>query len=478
MEHVNSLFKNGRNRDSIKAVAKLEQILEDTEVNDTFCLTFNNLVAFLHKPKYPFQGLEISASENEVMSNQFVKNRKVSVQLPRELEVGSDKTIVFCMITASETNTSIFEVPDTVYENRLIGLSVSNRNISGLKERVNITINLTTRVNDTQDLRCVFFDFSTESYSEYGCLTIWKRGQSDVTCSCDHLTYFSVLLVSANTSASNVEILTYISLAGCSLSLISLIITVFIFICKRNMRTDIGMKIHINLVVALILLNIHFLPSGTVAVVSCSSLCYYFALSIHYYLLATFSWMALEGFHIYLLLVRVFNIYVKRYLLKLTVVGWGLPAVIVSLVAIIDRDAYGGVPLDLSNPNSTEICYITDDTVKMVTTLGGFCLVFVFNVIMLVVTVRRVLTFRNSSKRDSAQVMQDICTLLGITTLLGLPWGLIFFSFGQLTTPGIYAFCILNSLQGFFIFLWFVMSAIKKRDSASTSSKEMNTTSS
>lgn len=46
-------------------------------------------------------------------------------------------------------------------------------------------------------------------------------------------------------------------------------------------------------------------------------------LFLHWSLLATFSWMALEGFHLYLLLVRVFNIYVRRYLLKISLVGWG-----------------------------------------------------------------------------------------------------------------------------------------------------------
>jgi len=33
------------------------------------------------------------------------------------------------------------------------------------------------------------------SFSSQGCLTLWERGQSHVTCSCDHLTIFGVLLV-------------------------------------------------------------------------------------------------------------------------------------------------------------------------------------------------------------------------------------------------------------------------------------------
>ncbi|KAE8296960.1 Adhesion G-protein coupled receptor G2 [Larimichthys crocea] len=277
------------------------------------------------------------------------------------------------------------------------------------------------------------------------------------------------------------EIQTYITLIGCSLSLFALAITVMLFITNRKVRADVSMKVHINLVIALILLNVHFLPSQVVAALSSTGACLYMALCLHYSLLATFSWMAVEGFHLYLLLVRVFNIYIRRYLLKLSVVGWGVPAVIVSLVVIIDRDAYGHVPLDSDNSTSTTICYIRNDTVKMVTTVGLFCLVFIFNIIMLGVTVRRVVGLRRSKEygqSDCDRAKKDICTLLGVTILLGITWGLVFFSFGHLTVPGLYLFCILNSLQGFFIFLWFVMSLRKNKNSSPKTSSDAQSTNS
>lgn len=89
----------------------------------------------------------------------------------------------------------------------------------------------------------------------------------------------------------------------------------------RKLREDVSMKVHANLAVALILLNAHFLSSQAAAL-SSDGLCFYVALALHYSLLATFSWMALESFHLYLLLVRVFNIYIRRYMLKLGLAGW------------------------------------------------------------------------------------------------------------------------------------------------------------
>ncbi|KAL0187928.1 hypothetical protein M9458_015027, partial [Cirrhinus mrigala] len=51
--------------------------------------------------------------------------------------------------------------------------------------------------------------------------------------------------------------------------------------------------------------------------------CQALGLLLHWSLLATFTWTAIGCFHLYLLLVRAFNIYIKRYLLKLSLVGWG-----------------------------------------------------------------------------------------------------------------------------------------------------------
>ncbi|CAJ1048545.1 hypothetical protein L3Q82_008775%2C partial [Xyrichtys novacula] len=424
----------------------LEQALEETEVNETTSMSANNLIALLFKPKGPFKGLEIYASESKVTLERGDNNSKVNVRLPKELKVDSNNIIVFCMLTWTGTN----ESSDVLYEDRLVALSVRGKNISGLQERVNITMSLAVGLNETQEPRCVFLDFSTGNFSEDGCHTLWGHGQSHVTCSCDHFTYFGVILVSADLPPEHLEILSYISLIGCSLSLLVLVITVLLFCFKRKVRTDISMKVHINLAFALILLNLHFLPSQQVATLASSGLCLYFGLALHYSLLATFSWTALEGFHLYLLLVRVFNIYIQRYLLKLSLLGWGVPVVIVSVVVAIDREAYGVFPLDSSNPNSTEICYIVNNTVKMVTTVGAFSLVFFFNLIMLGVAIRRVVGLRRNKQSrqiEGDRVKRNTCTLLGITVLLGVPWGLVFFSFGYLTVPGLYAFCILNSLQ-------------------------------
>ncbi|XP_035013420.1 adhesion G-protein coupled receptor G1 isoform X2 [Hippoglossus stenolepis] len=410
MKDLSNTLKRGRIKNITETLMDLEDLLEEVDVDDNVNMAYPHLVFHLQKPNGVFNGMTIQASENEASPNSNIPNAIVNVQLPKELDAGPDNTIAFCRLTWPETNMATSGASNQLYNNTMVGLNVRHKNISGLRERVNITMILNIGINETRVPSCVFYDVTTNEYNSSGCLTLWKRGQDNITCSCDHLTYFGVLMVSAPLSDKDQEILTYISWIGCTLSLIALVVTVLIFITNRKIREDVSMKIHVNLAVALILLNIHFLPSHTVAAQSSTGLCLYMALFLHYSLLATFSWMALEGFHIYLLIVKVFNIYIKKYMLKLALVGWGIPAIIVSLVVIIDRDAYGRFTLDKSNPNNTAICYITNKIVKVVTTMGVFGLVFIFNMIMFGLTVRRVVSLHHSKESTCGTCPQGLET--------------------------------------------------------------------
>ncbi|KAK5623132.1 hypothetical protein CRENBAI_019344 [Crenichthys baileyi] len=446
-----------------KAIKKLESILEETEVNETTLISVPDLVALLQKPPKISRRIEIYANDTQAMTNADVSNRVVRVQLPTELHARVNNTIVFCIIRLTN-ETSLKDL----FDHRLIGLSVG-RSVAGLQERINITINIASSKNKKLKPKCVFLNTTAEEFliSTEGCEEV-EYNKTHVTCSCDHLTYFGVLMVSADLPPKDAEILFYITYIGCGISLFALVIAVLLFITNREVRGDDSKKIHISLAVALILLNIHFLPSQAVAAMS-SELCLYVALLLHYSLLASFTWMGLEGFHLYLLLVKVFNIYVRRYLLKLSVVGWGLPAVIVTVVVISDKGSYGRTPLDSSNV--TKVCYITDDKVKMVTTVGLFSLVFLFNLIMFGVIIKWFVgTFYGKEHRQSEcnAAKKNIFILLLLMVVLGLTWGLIFFSLGHLNTPVLYIFCIVNPLQGFFIFVYFVFALKKTKGSATT----------
>lgn len=52
-----------------RAIEILEQILTETELDESTTLTTDGLVAFLYKLKGPFEGLQISEDKNRVRLN-------------------------------------------------------------------------------------------------------------------------------------------------------------------------------------------------------------------------------------------------------------------------------------------------------------------------------------------------------------------------------------------------------------------------
>lgn len=91
----------------------------------------------------------------------------------------------------------------------------------------------------------------------------------------------------------------------------------------RKLRRDYPSKILINLSVALLGLNMLFLLDSWLSSFSNYGLCIATAATMHYFLLASFTWMGLEAVHMYFALVKVFNTYVPSYILKFCAVGWG-----------------------------------------------------------------------------------------------------------------------------------------------------------
>jgi hypothetical protein len=95
------------------------------------------------------------------------------------------------------------------------------------------------------------------------------------------------------------------------------------FSTLRKLRRDYPSKILMNLSSALLFLNLIFLLDGWVTSFGVAGLCTAVAALLHFFLLATFTWMGLEAIHMYIALVKVFNTYIHRYILKFCIIGWG-----------------------------------------------------------------------------------------------------------------------------------------------------------
>ncbi|NXH10982.1 AGRG2 protein, partial [Bucco capensis] len=343
----------------------------------------------------------------------------------------------------------------------VISSSVANLTIHNLKANVTVTLQNLKPNQNNSTVRCVFWDFNKNGghggWSHEGCIVRESRVKETV-CSCNHLTSFAVLMdLYGNTPSSPTQelVLTFISYIGCGLSAIFLSITLVIYIAFEKIRRDYPSKILIQLCAALLLLNLVFLLDSWIALYDTQGLCIAVAVFLHYFLLVSFTWMGLEAFHMYLALVKVFNTYVRKYILKFCIVGWGLPAVVVSIVLAVSPDNYGLITTGMVSVNRPdEFCWIKSRIVFYITAVGYFCLIFLINISMFVVVLIQLCRIKKKKQLGAQRKtsIQDLRSVAGLTFLLGITWGFAFFTVNEVFT---YLFTIFNTLQGFFIFIFY-----------------------
>ncbi|XP_053490698.1 uncharacterized protein LOC128613689 isoform X3 [Ictalurus furcatus] len=360
-----------------------------------------------------------------------------------------------------------------MFEARVLRIETFGHALKNLSPKlvIDFTVNRSEMIPENHKLSCQFYDETEYKWDDMGSFTNLSNNNT-VTCSYDHMTPFAVLLVDMNVLQINPQqwkILSYVSYIGCSLSSFFSTVTIFLYVFMKRPDINNSIRIHVSLSVALFLLNTSFLLIEWGATWSQDAVCVIIAVIIQYSLLSCFSWMAIEAIHLYLLLIKVFNTYIKHYMVKLSLFGWGLPAVLVggSLCAYGSKPFFGKTQIKLSNmTEATSFCWITDPHYLYGMNITYFCLTFLFNTCVLVAVTHQIFKMRILNIRGSGRIpsCKDICTVLSLSLLLGMTWGLVFFTSGYTNYPILYLFCICNTLQGFFHFLW-SYSAMKKNRS-------------
>ncbi|XP_044169377.1 uncharacterized protein LOC122953512 [Acropora millepora] len=189
------------------------------------------------------------------------------------------------------------------------------------------------------------------------------------------------------------------------------------------------------------------------------ALCSVVAVVQHYLHTAVFTWMLVEGINLYIKLVKVFS--VKKLYAMYLAIGWGVPAVIVGLVASIRPSTF-----DMAESETTEItCGALNLTATKQRTRcwmngnlwiykGPVLAILLVNFALFAILLR-VIFGKISSKYGNNHVIlarKGLRSIIALLPLLGVTWLLGFFiEFHYILT---YLFIWLNSIQGvvFFIF--------------------------
>ncbi|KAM7101405.1 LOW QUALITY PROTEIN: adhesion G protein-coupled receptor G3 [Ciconia maguari] len=437
--------------------------------------------------------ITFSPTEGPRMLNKMEKGKVGKIQLPREIfqSLSSHTAHVVVTVLNIQQLGMFKEVNQTgqVLDNTVVGIMVGEMSISGLWDPVQLTF-AHGQLPHGVTPQCVFWDPSkgqAGGWRSSGCAK-HPRDKGTV-CSCDHLTFFTLLLNPA-LDGSTAQALMAVATAGCGLAMAFSIFTISfciflqqdvpaapwrlirlgeIFKSKETLCINLGL--HVNLVGSLLLLNLAFLLNSEVSGGTQLGTCKVLGGLTHCCLFCCFTWMALEGCHLYLLFVKVLGTYIHHYLAKLCLVGWGFPILMVGVEGVIG--SYGEYSVQTADHQVISyLCWITSKhlLVHYITNCGYFGLIFLFNM-----AVFRVVTQKSCCLQGRGVVQEDhkawkvALVAVGLFCLLGDTWALAFLTHGTSSVPMLYLFTILNSLQGIFIFILVVLYYLKMETTGSLS---------
>uniref|UniRef100_A0A3B5M3V3 Adhesion G protein-coupled receptor L3.1 n=1 Tax=Xiphophorus couchianus TaxID=32473 RepID=A0A3B5M3V3_9TELE len=290
---------------------------------------------------------------------------------------------------------------------------------------------------------CSFWSYSkrtmTGFWSTQDCRLL-ATNRTHTSCSCTHLTSFAVLMAQVEKADSMHDmLLDVITWVGILLSLVCLLICIFTFCFFRGLQSDRN-TIHKNLCISLFIAESLFLVGINKIV------CAVFAALLHFFFLAAFTWMFLEGVQLYIMLVEVFESEHSRtkyfYL-----AGYGVPAVIVAVSAAVDYRSYG----------TDRVCWLRLDTYFIWSFIGPATLIIMLNVIFLGIALYKMFHHTAILKPDSGcldNIKSWVIGAIALLCLLGLTWAFGLMYINESTVIMAYLFTIFNSLQGMFIFIF------------------------
>ncbi|KAM9009028.1 adhesion G protein-coupled receptor L2 isoform 15-T16 [Ara ararauna] len=296
---------------------------------------------------------------------------------------------------------------------------------------------------------CSFWNYSERTmmgyWSTQGCKLV-DTNRTHTTCACSHLTNFAILMAHREIvykDGVHELLLTVITWVGIVISLVCLAICIFTFCFFRGLQSDRN-TIHKNLCINLFIAEFIFLIG--IDKTEYKIACPVFAGLLHFFFLAAFAWMCLEGVQLYLMLVEVFE---SEYSRKkyYYVAGYLFPATVVGVSAAIDYKSYG----------TEKACWLHVDNYFIWSFIGPVTFIILLNLIFLVITLCKMVKHSNTLKPDSSRLENIKSWVLGafaLLCLLGLTWsfGLLFINEGTVVMT--YLFTVFNAFQGMFIFIF------------------------
>lgn len=391
-------------------------LLNKTTFKNTFSAEFNSSV-----------GINITESDGQVQSLTVITFESFDNVLPARDERNS---------TSREINTNVVLVRS--------GGTVDN-----------VTFTFDIRNDSLGKPQCVFWNFSLfqglGGWDSEGC-QLKSLGNDTVTCVCQHLTSFSILMSPISFNDQALEIITYI---GVGISIASLVICLIIegIVLRKVKKNPTFYLRHIsivNIAVSLLAADIWFIIGAAISAAegensdACSTATFF----IHFFYLALFFWMLASAL---LLLYRIVNVFdqgsSKKAIMAIGFsLGYGAPLIIAVITIAVTAP-------NQQYTRENGVCWLNWQESKALLAFVIPALVIVaINLLILPVVLYKILrspTMRGAAHAPEKNVVVVIVRALAVLTpFFGVTWAL---GVGIMIEPenrGIHiTFALFNSLQ-------------------------------
>ncbi|EDV22150.1 uncharacterized protein TRIADDRAFT_59350 [Trichoplax adhaerens] len=310
-------------------------------------------------------------------------------------------------------------------------ISCSIRPLMKGKLKNPVVFNFKINQNDNAKPTCAYWK---KSFWATDGLEMKIPNETIVQCLSYHLTSFSVLLQFNNFT----KILSMMTYTGLSMSLICLMVTFITFTAFGRFHSIRGL-VHANLSASMIISTIIFIIG--IQWTEHRILCQFIAIILQFSLLASFTWMLIEGIVTFKMSVNWLE--KQSSVVAYIMIGWGIPCVIVLSTFLTKSEYYG----------SSKYCWIEPGN-HLFLIFGIPVLVIIgMNLILMALITKSLIGIRAVANMSNLQkVRVSFRASVALVPLLGITWTLGFLSLNNTTLVFSYLFVILNSLQGVSLF--------------------------
>ncbi|XP_044301098.1 adhesion G protein-coupled receptor F5 isoform X2 [Varanus komodoensis] len=443
-------FKNGSSQ-LLDSVQKFSQSLRPV----------NNTIPPIIKDNLQLKGAVVGNGNVSDFSKSFTFSKLSSLSGSVLIDKGKIKFETAITIISVAYSTLGHIIPLYKTDEVINGLVISTvmNTSSQLGEDFQINMTFTKSKKSLNNPRCVFWNFSFSAgeggWDDTGCES--KENGDSVTCSCNHLTSFSILMSPSH--ASPWAGLTYITYIGLSISILSLLVCIAIefAVWKSVTKTRISCMRHVcilNIAISLLIADICFI---TVAAMHDKNdkvdrhICTAVTFFIHFFYLCVFFWMLTLALMLFYHLVFILHNASKTTMKAVGFcLGYICPLVISAITIGIThpRDSY----------TQEGICLLSwKDSKALLALVIPAMTIVVINAIVTIVVIAKISrpSIGEKSISEEKSSLYRVSKSIGIlTSMLGLTWGFGFATvFPESPTIFHILFTIFNAFQGLFILL-------------------------